>query len=194
MIYCNDCSAKSTVKYHWLGLRCGICDSYNTAQIQILSEVDHTSVPLEGTDSPLSLLSQELVASRPTARGRSTSLPIALRRSASASGFMSAHGLVHDARRALHSESVDAVDRLPLSPLSFSSSEDPSAMDTDEDYSDVDFWGGESPRSRNRSPCVRDEEVDDESSDEDEDDDDDDEMTDDAEGDEDDQMELFGHR
>ena len=35
-VLCNDCCAKSTTKYHWLGLKCAICDSYNTAEIQIL--------------------------------------------------------------------------------------------------------------------------------------------------------------
>ncbi|KAI5862386.1 zf-CHY-domain-containing protein [Durotheca rogersii] len=35
LILCNDCSAKSSVRYHWLGLKCGICSSYNTAQLQI---------------------------------------------------------------------------------------------------------------------------------------------------------------
>lgn len=23
-VYCNDCSAKTTVKYHWLGLKCAV--------------------------------------------------------------------------------------------------------------------------------------------------------------------------
>ncbi|KAJ5935876.1 hypothetical protein N7454_005174 [Penicillium verhagenii] len=36
LIYCNDCSAKSVVKYHWLGLKCDLCESYNTAQIRLL--------------------------------------------------------------------------------------------------------------------------------------------------------------
>ncbi|RYP52375.1 hypothetical protein DL769_010687 [Monosporascus sp. CRB-8-3] len=36
VILCNDCSAKSSVKYHWLGLKCAVCLSYNTAQLQIL--------------------------------------------------------------------------------------------------------------------------------------------------------------
>ncbi|PLB34585.1 RING finger and CHY zinc finger domain-containing protein [Aspergillus candidus] len=36
IIYCNDCSAKSVVKYHWLGLKCDMCESYNTAQIRLL--------------------------------------------------------------------------------------------------------------------------------------------------------------
>ncbi|KAJ5112985.1 hypothetical protein N7456_001519 [Penicillium angulare] len=36
LIYCNDCGAKSVVKYHWLGLKCDLCESYNTAQIRLL--------------------------------------------------------------------------------------------------------------------------------------------------------------
>ncbi|CAH0001897.1 unnamed protein product [Clonostachys byssicola] len=36
VILCNDCSGRSTVPYHWLGLKCSICRSYNTAELQIL--------------------------------------------------------------------------------------------------------------------------------------------------------------
>ncbi|KAJ5226675.1 uncharacterized protein N7469_006681 [Penicillium citrinum] len=36
LVYCNDCGAKSVVKYHWLGLKCDLCESYNTAQIRVL--------------------------------------------------------------------------------------------------------------------------------------------------------------
>jgi hypothetical protein len=35
VILCNDCSARSTVPYHWLGLKCAICRSYNTVELQI---------------------------------------------------------------------------------------------------------------------------------------------------------------
>jgi hypothetical protein len=37
VIQCNDCSAKSSAKYHWLGNKCGTCDSYNTNELRILS-------------------------------------------------------------------------------------------------------------------------------------------------------------
>lgn len=37
-ILCNDCSGKSTVLYHWLGLKCSICRSYNTVELQIHGE------------------------------------------------------------------------------------------------------------------------------------------------------------
>ncbi|KAI9884655.1 MAG: hypothetical protein M1823_003575 [Watsoniomyces obsoletus] len=40
LVYCNDCCAKSSVSYHWLGLKCALCDSYNTAQIKIFSGPD----------------------------------------------------------------------------------------------------------------------------------------------------------
>jgi hypothetical protein len=36
LILCNDCSGKCTVPYHWLGLKCSICRSYNTVELQIL--------------------------------------------------------------------------------------------------------------------------------------------------------------
>lgn len=35
IVLCNDCCAKSTTKYHWLGLKCLICNSYNTVELQI---------------------------------------------------------------------------------------------------------------------------------------------------------------
>ncbi|EEQ86279.2 CHY and RING finger domain-containing protein [Blastomyces dermatitidis ER-3] len=41
LISCNDCSAKSAVHYHWLGLKCEICYSYNTMQIRLLTAGDH---------------------------------------------------------------------------------------------------------------------------------------------------------
>lgn len=37
-ILCNDCSGKSTVPYHWLGLKCSICRSYNTVELQMHGE------------------------------------------------------------------------------------------------------------------------------------------------------------
>ncbi|XP_060043858.1 RING finger and CHY zinc finger domain-containing protein 1 isoform X3 [Erinaceus europaeus] len=31
-ILCNDCNGRSTVQFHILGMKCTLCDSYNTAQ------------------------------------------------------------------------------------------------------------------------------------------------------------------
>jgi hypothetical protein len=35
VVLCNDCSSRSSVPYHWLGLKCGMCRSYNTVQMQV---------------------------------------------------------------------------------------------------------------------------------------------------------------
>ncbi|KAK4455552.1 putative RING finger protein [Podospora aff. communis PSN243] len=37
IVSCNDCSAKSQTAYHWLGLKCSLCSSYNTIQLQLLN-------------------------------------------------------------------------------------------------------------------------------------------------------------
>ncbi|OAQ97423.1 hypothetical protein LLEC1_05905 [Akanthomyces lecanii] len=37
VVLCNDCSGRCTVPYHWLGLKCLICLSYNTVELQILA-------------------------------------------------------------------------------------------------------------------------------------------------------------
>jgi Zinc-ribbon/Ring finger domain len=35
-IRCNDCGGKSRCDYHWLGNRCGLCDSFNTVEMRII--------------------------------------------------------------------------------------------------------------------------------------------------------------
>ncbi|KAI2631888.1 zf-CHY-domain-containing protein [Hypoxylon sp. NC1633] len=58
LVLCNDCSAKSSVKYHWLGLKCGVCSSYNTAQLQILGMADEAiETDLLGREAEFSELS-----------------------------------------------------------------------------------------------------------------------------------------
>lgn len=36
-ISCNDCMARSTTDFHWLGNKCTMCDSYNTNQIKMIN-------------------------------------------------------------------------------------------------------------------------------------------------------------
>ncbi|RAL09265.1 RING finger and CHY zinc finger domain-containing protein [Aspergillus homomorphus CBS 101889] len=62
LVYCNDCSAKSVVRYHWLGLRCDLCESYNTAQIRLV----------RGNDSDPSALNSD-TEDISTTRARSSS-------------------------------------------------------------------------------------------------------------------------
>ncbi|KAJ5768829.1 hypothetical protein N7520_003388 [Penicillium odoratum] len=52
LIYCNDCGAKSVVKYHWLGLKCDLCESYNTAQIRLLQGDISAVLAEEGVGDP----------------------------------------------------------------------------------------------------------------------------------------------
>ena len=70
-------------------------------------------------------------------------------------------------------------------------------MDTGEDYDDVDFWGGQSPRERARELLDAMTPSGDESEDDGIDEDGDQSMTDDLDvddDDDDDHMEIFGHR
>lgn len=52
-ILCNDCSARSTVAYHWLGLKCSICRSYNTVELQILGRNSEALQPAAADQPPL---------------------------------------------------------------------------------------------------------------------------------------------
>lgn len=109
-------------------------------------------------------------------------------------------------RRIARSESPRKHINLLISPATTSESDPNDSMDTDEDYSDVDFWGRESPSGRVRSPLQNrtfenddssDEDEDEDEEDDDDDDDDDEDMSDEVdveERDEGDRMELFGHR
>lgn len=56
IILCNDCSGRSTVPYHWLGLKCRICRSYNTVELQMLGgsgqEPQTAAAELASGDAP----------------------------------------------------------------------------------------------------------------------------------------------
>ncbi|KAK7756399.1 hypothetical protein SLS62_001625 [Diatrype stigma] len=64
VVLCNDCSAKSSVKYHWLGLKCAVCLSYNTAQLQILGTTP------EADQAPVSEISAQLLEAAITTASR----------------------------------------------------------------------------------------------------------------------------
>lgn len=64
VISCNDCSAKSSTPFHFLGLRCQICKSFNTAELdrspmpgdttvgECAPEHHHPQIPLQGRGGP----------------------------------------------------------------------------------------------------------------------------------------------
>ena len=190
MVSCNDCYAKSAVKYHWLGLKCAICDSYNTAQLSILSDpaVEVPIIESRETEHP---------AVPETGNGEMAS-----------SGFLGIGG-TRSRRHSSHVqplpvpiESANRFSPYPIpqrlgrsvSPIRgmgfFGESAAAMAIETDDsgEDEDLDFWGRDEPRSVTSAEIVDEMEEDEES--------DDDSVMDDCdeEGDEEDRFELFGHR
>ncbi|KAL9116655.1 MAG: hypothetical protein Q9187_006821 [Circinaria calcarea] len=203
-IYCNDCCAKTSVKYHWLGLKCAVCDSYNTAQIRMLSETNQqTEVGLsdEGLLIPddVNLLTSDTLRQVP--RGRSTHNSDAARRPASSVSALDRIRTIvpsEPLRQTFRSSSPRITTRQSV-PESSINTDDADAMETDDDddLDDVDFWGRQSPRGRARHETGMVETGSADDSDEGDDDDElmDDELEDDDDdGEGEDHMEIFGHR
>ncbi|CAL3972508.1 unnamed protein product [Diplocarpon coronariae] len=191
MVSCNDCYAKSAVQYHWLGLKCAICDSYNTAQLSILSdpaievpslenrEVDGTVPP----DQPTGEIFPPPHGSTGPIRHRRHSIHI----HAPSFGTEERNGFSLYARPSRIARSMSPARGLGFfhesMPLQTTETDD--SADRDEE---MDFWGRDEPRSAaSFNPA---DEVDEEESDDDSVMDDCDE--DDA--DDEDEFELFGHR
>jgi len=194
MVACNDCYAKSAVKYHWLGLKCAICDSYNTAQLSILTDPEVEAALVE---------TREVENALPTAPTNNEGpLPITT---------APAIGPVRQRRHSSHvqmpSESLRVSDRYspyplpqrigrsvsPVRGLGFLEDAPVShAMETDDsaDEDDLDFWGRDERRSFTSADIMDDEVGEEEESD-------DDSAMDECEEDgdeEEDRFELFGHR
>lgn len=62
VVKCNDCSAKSSVKYHWLGNQCGSCDSYNTNELRILGGTESEQAADALLDADAELASSPLAS------------------------------------------------------------------------------------------------------------------------------------
>ncbi|KAL8739028.1 MAG: hypothetical protein Q9181_000310 [Wetmoreana brouardii] len=195
-VYCNDCNAKSSVKYHWLGLKCGVCDSYNTAQMQMIRGPNRGSIPDEPpAESPPS-------PHRPHLRGRGPEISTQPQRTTNSAPPSAGWPNAYDPlRRTAHSQEPQAMRRIPLSPTSMTTSDgrEPMHADSEEEYSDVDFWGLGVPDSRAGGTFLQDEVMMSDSEDEDDsqDDSEDGDISDegdDGEDEDEDQMEIFGHR
>jgi len=200
IISCNDCYAKSLVKYHWLGLKCAICDSYNTAQIRISRDPD-VEAPTDMSESSSSYPVQ-VPGNNPNADARTQ--------------VTSFSGSSRSRRHSFHIRPIPT--EADSGPLQFSQYYFPPRMgrsvspfrtsvfsnspmvtagptgdgtESDEDEDIVHFWGGDAPRSPASGVIAmeEDEESDDDSVLSMEDGDEDGE-----DGDEEDHMELLGHR
>ena len=192
MVSCNDCYAKSAVKYHWLGLKCAICDSYNTVQLSILSD-PAVEVPV--------------IESRET---DNTIPELAVGEASSSTYLTPGTGPVRHRRHSSHAPTPSSLSpRYPPYPMpqrivrSVSPTrgsgffEDVVVVDAGEteesadEEDDLDFWGRDDPRS-----VTSVEMVDADLEEEEESDEDSGSAMDecDDEGDEGDEFELFGHR
>ncbi|KAH0565827.1 hypothetical protein GP486_000775 [Trichoglossum hirsutum] len=194
LVSCNDCSAKSFTKYHWLGLKCDICHSYNTVQLQIFSGSDADRNNLlavndsrsNGTGTPRSRSSsrgQHLQAAVLGHHGSRPSLHAHAR--PSSSGVETGNG-VRFPPYPLHyrtSRSTSPLRGVPLAEME--------ASDEDEE---VDFWGGSSPWDQATEHNIDDGggEDDDDGDEDDEEEDEEEDVEDDADDAED--IDIFGHR
>lgn len=182
-VLCNDCSGRSVVAYHWLGLKCSICQSYNTVELQIHGQ---GSQELEtATERADAIATPQLEQST----GSTRAVPIA----AAAPGPRA--GTLIPSRRRHSSHGVELQHRAPervarsLSPLvSGAGSHMPHApADADSDDDIFGFWRGNRVEEDEDDGSDGDEYDSDEDSEEAPEDDDD-------EDDEDDEILLIGHR
>ena len=195
MVSCNDCYAKSAVKYHWLGLKCAICDSYNTAQLSILSDpavevpaIDSRELEIIGPASqPVGDGSPSVVIGTGPLRIRRHSSHIHTPETSNEYNRFSPYPLPSRLGRSVS----------PVRSSGLFNSDAAVVVETDDSVDeddDLDFWGRDELRSMTSAELVEGEmEMD--MSDEEESDDSTSLVDDDCdEGDDEDEFELLGHR
>ncbi|KAL5611949.1 hypothetical protein BROUX41_000484 [Berkeleyomyces rouxiae] len=52
LVFCHQCTTRTTVPYHWLALKCGLCLSYNTSHIETINAPGATQRHIESTATP----------------------------------------------------------------------------------------------------------------------------------------------
>lgn len=192
IVSCNDCSAKTTVKYHWLGLKCAVCQSYNTSQVQILGEEDTRatiSAAVPEVQVPESLLSSNADLLQSSTASIARDIPRTRRRHSSNLMQLSTDNLN---LRPPEIGSYVVQER-------FARSVSPTAVnhpggnvdDSDEDKEDMIGLWSRVPRSITSNDDEQDEEYD---SDDDSVSSTADDMDEDDAEDEEDEINLFGHR
>ena len=187
-IFCNDCNSRSVTRYHWLGLKCANCESYNTTQLELLGS-DASARMQEEQERAQGLGAGEagMTASQthtPTEELTSPAVTIAAN-IARSPPVGSPWLLPHSPTRSNRSQS-------PIVGSYFGTSSTtelvPARRGTPlEDDDDLDFWGAQSPRSND--PIQLDDSSDSSSDDPDAMDEDEPE-----DGDDHDEIDIFGHR
>ncbi|KAK2790905.1 hypothetical protein FQN52_005350 [Onygenales sp. PD_12] len=220
LISCNDCSAKSSTRYHWLGLRCEICDSYNTNQIRLYQLTDdqtnETLDTLNNRAIPIST-SRTLQPPDENRPASESAMPSTISRSVPAddvsfrltplstdetSSFRRSFSTMPYPRN-IRSTSPTVGNYFGLHRRSDSgrSTMESHVEDSKNDNNGAGFWGSKASRSRFGifGDGADDDEmvvVDDESESDDDSDENDEELEDDEDEDEDDEddIDIFGHR
>ncbi|KAI4207609.1 MAG: hypothetical protein LQ346_000416 [Caloplaca aetnensis] len=184
-VYCNDCNQKSTVKYHWLGLKCGVCDSYNTAQLEMIHGPDQG-------------IGQTLLPLDPQSRNRLSEISAQIRRTTnsgpSSAVVRPAHGYTDTLRDTSSAQGTESRPRNSIDGsrlIVMDEYREAMGVDSDEEYSDRNFFGLGSPRQGEALVLAG--SVSSGSEDVDESDEDISQGDTDDQDDEDD-MEIFGHR
>ncbi|KAI1855143.1 hypothetical protein JX266_000008 [Neoarthrinium moseri] len=194
VISCNDCSARTTVVYHWLGLKCAVCQSYNTSQLQILGAeaetLEEAAAVAPDVQLPDSIGSSTADILQVTEGSGARDIP-ARRRRHSSNLLQLSNEMLVPGTGGIGSYVVQ--DRLARSVSPVAAMHQADAEDSDEDKGDmIGFWS-RIPRSITSN----------EDREDDEGDSDDDSVSsfsdngmdeDDEEEEEDDEINLFGHR
>jgi hypothetical protein len=193
MVSCNDCYAKSAVKYHWLGLRCAICDSYNTVQQSIMSDPAVAVPTIESRNMASRTLAEQSVEERSAAGLLLVPGPTRHRRHSSyvypAEGESEADGFPPYSVPQRIARSVSPMHRrgfLDSVAAIFGGEQDD---DSEYEDDDLDFWG----RDRTRGASTA-QEAEDDIEDSDSEDDSESAADECDDGDDDDQFQLLGHR
>ena len=198
VVLCNDCSARTTTEYHWLGLKCAVCRSYNTSELQILG-VDSVQGATGGADTATQLPSEEPQSGNPSTSTTQFLAPRDIPRRRRHSSNLLDHGI--DASGADHRDLGSFVlqERLVRSVSPSHAAErtmrlgtqHANADDSDDEAGDfIGFWSRVPRSSKPNEDQDGESEYDDESTssvDDEMEDDDDDE-------DDEEEISLFGHR
>ncbi|KAJ3474155.1 hypothetical protein NLG97_g9965 [Lecanicillium saksenae] len=176
VVLCNDCSGRCTVPYHWLGLKCLICLSYNTVELQILGRNSEMLQTANERQEEASATPETVTAAQPVAITTDRPTGVTRRRHSSSLHVDSQHLVPDRTARSLSPQNMMPEHTLPTI----------MAADEDSDNDILGIWG------RSGEESSEDEEVEEYESDSDELPD----MDDDDEEEEEDPNEivLIGHR
>jgi hypothetical protein len=72
-VHCNDCLTKSIVPYHYIGAKCAVCDSFNTNQLQHISEPDVNAL-IEASENASDTVSRAVEVPRPRSADSGTQI------------------------------------------------------------------------------------------------------------------------